>query len=73
MNTIDIYCVNTGTKRTYPLGVILMEIKDDFDVKLKNPILGALVNNKVKELSFVFVKTKKVDSIDYSHSDEMRL
>jgi uridine kinase len=73
MNTIDIYCVNTGTKKTYPLGITLMEIKDDFDVKLKNPILGALVNNKVKELSFVFVKTKKVEFIDYSHSDGMRL
>ena len=50
-----------------------MEIKDDFDVKLKNPIIGALVNNKVKELSFVFVKTKKVQFIDYSNSDGMRL
>jgi uridine kinase len=73
MNTIDIYCVNTGTKKTYPLGVTLMDIKDDFEVKLKNPIIGALVNNKVKELSFVFVKTKKVEFIDYSHSDGMRL
>jgi uridine kinase len=73
MSTIDIYCVNTGTKRTYPLGVTLMEIKEDFDVKLKNPIIGALVNNKVKELSFVFVKTKKVEFIDYSHSDGMRM
>ncbi len=73
MNTIDIYCVNTATKRTYPLGVTLMEIKDDFEVKLKNPIIGALVNNKVKELSFVFVKTKKVEFIDYSHPDGLRL
>jgi uridine kinase len=72
-NTIDIYCVNTNTKRTYPLGITLMEIKDDFGVKLKNPIIGALVNNKVKELSFVFVKTKKVEFIDYSHPDGMRL
>lgn len=72
-NTIDIYCVNTNTKKTYPLGVTLEEIKDDFDVKLKYPILGALVNNKVKELSFVFVKTKKVEFIDYSHPDGMRL
>ena len=60
MNTIDIYCVNTGTKKTYPLGVTLMDIKSDFEVKLKNPVVGALVNNRVKELSFVFVKTKKV-------------
>ena len=73
INTIDIYCVNTNTKRTYPIGITLMEIKDDFEVKLKNPILGALINNKVKELSFVFVKTKKVEFIDYSHPDGMRL
>ncbi|HAH23328.1 MAG TPA: AAA family ATPase [Prolixibacteraceae bacterium] len=72
-NTIDIYCVNTNTKRSYPLGITLMEIKDDFGLKLKNPIIGALVNNKVKELSFVFVKTKKVEFIDYSHPDGMRL
>ena len=73
MNTIDIYCVNTGEKRIYPLGVTLMEIKDDFNVDLENPIIGALVNNKVKELSFVFVKNKKVEFIDYSHPDGMRL
>ncbi len=73
MNTIDIYCVNTGEKRTYPLGVSLMEIKDDFEVKLVNPIVGALVNNRVKELSFVFVKNKKVEFIDYSHPDGLRL
>ena len=73
MNTIDIYCVNTGEKRIYRLGVTLMEIKDDFKVKLNNPILGALVNNKVKELSFVFVKNKKVEFIDYSHPDGLRL
>lgn len=73
MNSIDIYCVNTGTMKTYPLGVTLFDIKDDFDVKLKNPVIGALVNNRVKELSFVFVKTKKVEFIDYSHPDGMRM
>ena len=73
MNTIDIYCINTGEKRKYPLGVSLMEIKDNFKVDLENPIIGALVNNKVKELSFVFVKNKKVEFIDYSHPDGMRL
>jgi len=55
------------------MGITLMEIKDDFQVKLANPIIGALVNNKVKELSFVFVKTKKVEFIDYSHPDGLRL
>ena len=55
------------------MGITLEEIKDDFQVKLDNPILGALVNNKVKELSFVFVKNKKVEFIDYSHPDGLRL
>ncbi len=73
MTTIDIYCINTGTKRSYPIGVTLLDIKDDFQLNLKNPILGALVNNKVKELSFVFVRSKKVEFIDYSHPDGMRL
>lgn len=73
MNTIDIYCVNTGHKKTYPLGVTLMEIKNDCGVRLKNPILGALVNNRIKELTFVVVKSKKVEFIDYSHPDGMRL
>lgn len=73
MSSIDIYCVNTGEKRKYPLGVSLLDIKDDFSLELENPILGALVNNKVKELSFVFVKNKKVEFIDYSHPDGMRL
>lgn len=73
MSAIDIYCVNTGEKRRYPLGVSLLDIKDDFKLELENPILGALVNNKVKELSFVFVKNKKVEFIDYSHPDGMRL
>jgi uridine kinase len=73
MNTFDLYCVNTGTKRTYPIGVTLMDIKDDFDIKLKNPIIGALVNNRVKELSFVIVKNKKVEFIDYSHPDGVRM
>ena len=73
MTTFDIYCVNTSTKRTYPIGVTLMDIKNDFDINLKNPIIGALVNNKVKELSFVVVKNKKVEFIDYSNPDGVRM
>ena len=73
MNTIDIYCLNNGIKKAYPLGITLAEIRDDLQIKLKNPVLGALVNNRIKELSFVVVKNKKVEFIDYSHPDGMRL
>ncbi|HZL10902.1 MAG TPA: nucleoside kinase [Prolixibacteraceae bacterium] len=73
MKTIDIYCVNTGTKKSFPLGVSLMDVKDEFQIKLKYPVIGAFVNNKVKELSFVFMKTKKVEFIDYTNADGVRL
>jgi len=73
MNTIDIYCINTGIKKAYPVGVTLSEIREDLQIKLHNPVIGALVNNRVKEMSFVVVKNKKVEFIDYSHPDGLRL
>lgn len=71
--TIDIHCQNTNTVKTYPLGITLNEIKNDLNIKLNNPVCGALVNNKVKELSFSVVKSKQVFFIDYSHIDGRRL
>ena len=73
MKTIDIYCENNDVEKSYPLGVTLEEIKDDLQIKLKNPICGALVNHKVKELSFSVVKAKRIRFIDYSHQDGRRL
>ncbi|RKD86025.1 nucleoside kinase [Mangrovibacterium diazotrophicum] len=71
--TIDIYCENNNTVQAYPLGTTLEEVKDDLGIQLDNPICGALVNNKVKELSFSVVKSKKVEFIDYTHIDGRRL
>lgn len=73
MKTIDIYCENNDVEKSYPLGITLEEIKDDLQIKLKNPICGALVNHKVKELSFSVVKAKRIRFIDYSHQDGRRL
>lgn len=73
MKTIEIYCENTKETKAYPLGTTLEEIKDDLQIKLKNPICGALVNHKVKELSFAVVKSKRIQFIDYSHIDGRRL
>ena len=73
MATIDIYCENTQTVKAYPLGITLEEIKNDLQIELENPVCGALVNNKVKELSFAVVKPKQVRFIDYTHIDGRRL
>lgn len=73
MRTIDIYCENTNTVKAFPIGTSLEEIKNDLKIKLTNPVYGALVNHKVKELSFSVVKSKRVEFIDYSHIDGRRL
>lgn len=73
MKTINVYCQNTNTVKAYPIGTTLEQIKEDLNVKLANPVCGALVNHKVKELSFSVVKPKRVEFIDYTHIDGRRL
>jgi len=73
MKTIDIYCENNNTVKAYPLGTTLEEIRNDLQIKLANPVCGALVNHKVKELPFIVVKSKRVRFIDYSNIDGRRL
>ena len=73
MKTVTIFCENTNTVKSYPLGITLDEVKNDLKIKLNHPVLGAIVNHKVKELSFALVKSKKIKFIDYSHLDGRRL
>jgi len=70
---IEIICQNTGFKKSYPLGTTLKEIAEEQCVHLSYPILGAFVNNKLKELSYVIYKPKTVEFIDITHPDGMRM
>lgn len=47
----SIYCKNNNTKKSYPDGILLSELAKQEGITLEHPIVGALVNNKVKELS----------------------
>ena len=71
--TIEIYCENNHAKKIYPLGITLDEIKEDLNIKLPNQVLGAIVNNRVKELSYSVVKSKRIFFIDYSNEEGRRL
>ncbi len=73
MATVEIYCVNTKTYKSYPLGTTLKDIAIDLDIKLEYQICGAIVNNKLKELSFLVVKSKTIEFIDISHPDGTRM
>lgn len=70
---IQIICDNIKEKREYPLGTTLAEIAEDMNVKLDFPVLGAFVNNKLRELSYTIYKPKIVEFIDITHPDGMRM
>jgi uridine kinase len=73
MKQVEILCKNSGRKYSYPMGITLEEIARDQEIKLKTRVCGALVNNKLKELSFTVVKSKSVEFIDMTHPDGRRM
>jgi uridine kinase len=72
-NTITITCVNSGTTREIRKGTSLYDVIKDFDVKMGNPILGALVNNVLEELTFLVFHPVTIQFIDITHPDGMRM
>ena len=72
-NDIEIICENTGQRKAYPIGKTLQEIATDLQVETGKPIIGAMVNNTVKELSYQIYKPKKIRFIDLTHDDGMRM
>jgi uridine kinase len=73
MKEIEIICKNNGVRRTYPIGLTLDELAKDMKIALTSPVCGALVNNKLKELSFMVYKPKTIEFIDFSHPDGRRM
>lgn len=73
MRNIEVYIENTNQSKEYPFGITLKEIANDLNIKSDFPICGALVNNKVRELSFDIVKPKNIRFINYAHPDGQRM
>ncbi len=65
--------MNNDITRDVSKGTTLFGIIDNFNVKLRNPILGALVNNTFKDLSFEVFHPKSILFIDITHPEGMRL
>jgi len=73
MKDVEIFCKNTNSKYSYPLGTSLLEISEELNIKLDNRVCGAIVNNQIRELSFCLVKPKQIEFIDVTHPDGRRL
>lgn len=70
---IEIHFDDNQSKKAYPIGTTLLEIEKDLDMERPYPILGAFVNNELRELSYAIYKPKTVRFVDYTHSGGKRM
>ncbi|MEA3445816.1 MAG: nucleoside kinase [Bacteroidota bacterium] len=70
---VQIHFEGTNIKKEYPVGTTLSDIIKDLDYDSKKPILGALVNNELRELSYSIYKPKTIKFINYIHPDGRRM
>lgn len=73
LKQIKIYCENRKVEKEYPIGTTLLEILEKEKPATKFPILGAMLNNGLKELDYAIYKPKRVRFIDYTHPDGKRM
>jgi len=71
--SVTIFCKNTQSYHTYPLGTSLIEIYNNLNINLKYRVVAARVNYKVEDLNFLVYKPKDIDFIDSSSPSGMRV
>jgi uridine kinase len=59
--------------KRFDFGTSLSDIANLMNVQLKYPILGALVDNEARELSYRICKPCLINFIDITHNDGMRM
>ena len=69
---IKVYCENDGRIYECEPGITLGALARKNGVETDYPILAAIVDNQLKELSFEIYVTHNIRFIDYTHSDGYR-
>lgn len=65
MQTVTIYCKNIQKECEVPYGTTLLEFIKEYKLQPENAYLGALINNKVRDLTYQIHKPAVVDLFDY--------
>ncbi|MDA3886482.1 MAG: nucleoside kinase [Candidatus Delongbacteria bacterium] len=73
MKKIKVNCINTSTSKNVEFGTTLQELIEIFKPELKYPILGAYVNNCLKDLSYMVSGFIDVEFFDITIPDGMRM
>lgn len=71
--TVRIKCANNQKSFLAERGTTLEEIAKEQNIKLNHPVLGAMVNNQVRELTFEVYNPKTIEFIDITHKDGLRM
>ncbi|MFW6371590.1 MAG: nucleoside kinase [Bacteroidota bacterium] len=71
--TVRIKCLNLNKSFFIERGTSLQQIAKNLNIQLPHPILGAMVNNQIRELSFEVYNPKTVEFIDITHKDGIRM
>ena len=70
---IKVTCLNNKLSKEYPHGISLKEIIEDMKIELKYDILGARVNNLVRELCYRVYNPKFIEFFDITDIDGFRM
>ncbi len=73
VTTVDLTIINTGETMQVPLGSLLSQVLPELDLKLKYPVIGAIVNNSLKELTFPILNECEVEFIDRTCPDGLNM
>ncbi|MCK9161031.1 MAG: nucleoside kinase, partial [Bacteroidaceae bacterium] len=71
-HTIQIYCKNNNNYKDFPIGSRLLDIYFGFDLKLKNEVVSARVNNRTEGLTFRVYNNKDIEFLDITSPSGMR-
>ncbi len=71
--TIEVYIEELDITKTYPLGISLSDIVADIYKNTEYPILGAMVNNQLRELNYEIYRPKTIRFIDITHVNGRRM
>ncbi|MCQ2285116.1 MAG: nucleoside kinase [Bacteroidales bacterium] len=66
MTQVSIYCKFLKKVMEVPYGMNLQEFVNAYSIKMENQVLGALVNNKVRDLTYRIHKPAIIDFFDYN-------
>jgi uridine kinase len=70
---VEVICENTNERKKLKPGLNLLEVSKAFALKLDHLILGAMVNNELKELDYEVYSPKSIRFIDITHPAGMRM